>query len=137
MAVWHVQKQDKTVMDYRHFTDITRVVGVPGTTLKFKTGHPGSFEPGDLNISGMHDHIVACEREARDLGTHADVLRAIMEFLDMDSSKISKIDLKSFAKVAFVNGGMTQKEIAEFCVLDDKPVSQQTISNWLKEMGVC
>lgn len=136
MAVWHVQKQDKTILDYRRYSDNTHVVGVPGTTLKFKTGHPGSFEPGDLDIDGMHDYIVSREREAQNTGTHVDVLRAILEFLDMDASSITKQDLKSFAKVGYVYAGMTQAQIASFCFIDGRPVSKMTISNWLAKMGV-
>lgn len=136
MAVWHVQKQDKTVMDYRYYSNQTRIVNVPGTQLKFKTGHPGSFEPGDLDIEGMHDYIVQEEREAQRLGTHTNVLKTILEFLDMDSRQITKSDLKAFAKVAYVNVGLSQKEIASYCIIDGRPVSQQTVSNWLSSMGV-
>jgi hypothetical protein len=136
MALWHCQKQDKSVMDLRRYSDITRVINVPGTTLHFQTGHPGSFSIDDLNIDEMHDYIVSVEKEAQNTGTTPNLLKTILEFIDMDASEITKQDYKTFAKVAYVRVGMTQKEIASYCLIDDRPVSQKTVSNWLDSMGV-
>lgn len=136
MAIWHIQKKEKTVMDFRSMNTTTRIIHVPRTSLKFKTGHPGSFTAEDLDIEAMHDHIIGVEKEARNTGNRPDVLKVILEYLDMDARQITRADYKAFAKVCYLNIGLSQKEIASYCEIDGRAVSQQTVSNWLASMGI-
>ncbi|MDW5563209.1 MAG: hypothetical protein SA339_08280 [Methanomassiliicoccus sp.] len=141
MGVWHVQKIEKEIMRV-HFvikgmsTVDEMVYQVPGTKLKFQTGHPGSFRLDDLDIDAMHDYLIEQEEMAYKEGKEVNAFKLILDFLNLDRSQITKQDYMAFAKICYVKGIMTQNQIAECVSLDDHPVNQSTISRWLTAMGV-
>jgi hypothetical protein len=137
MSIWHVQKLAKELMffrkkvdgvDYRYF-----IKNVPRTDLKFITGESASFN-AEFDVKALHDYIVSREEASINAETKYDgksQLQVILEYLELDVREITKADLKVAAKVLTVRSGMVQKDVAY--VLG---VTQGTISNWLKEMGI-
>lgn len=141
MSVWHVQKIEKETMRV-HFvikgmTTVDEMVyNVPGTKLKFVTGHPGSFRLNDLDIDDMHTYLTEQEEMAYNDGKEVNAFKLILDYLNLDRSQITKQDYMAFAKICYVKGIMNQTEIAECVSLDDQPVNQSTVSRWLASMGV-
>ncbi len=96
---------------------------VPLPTLPFMTKHPASFLI-DVNAAALHEDIAS-------LKPGTSYIQHAMDFLSEKKREVSKREMMIYAKVQYLKCGIKQEEIAE-----SLGTSQQTISRWLKELGI-
>jgi hypothetical protein len=127
MASVHIQKKNKTLMNFRRNNEFFVIKDVPATKLKYDTYYFSPFEI-DLDVQGMHNALANAQKGD-------DQFAIILEYLEEDGLKITKADVQNFAKVGYLSG-MTQQEIARWLDWTDIHPNQSTVSRWLDKMGV-
>lgn len=129
LAAWKVRKSAKETMIYHRGNDRFVITQIPPTSLPYDTLESASFIV-DLDVKAMHNAVVEAEMAAVDRGGKSQ-WQVILDFLNLDGSKVTAKDLRTAAKVLTVTGKMPQTEIATLL-----GVTQQSVSLWLKEMNV-
>jgi hypothetical protein len=127
MASVHIQKKNKTLMNFRRNNEFFVIKEVPATKLEYDTYYFSPFEI-DLDVQGMHNALANAQKGD-------DQFAIILEYLEEDGLSITKGDVQNFAKVAYLSG-MTQQEIARWLDWTDLHPTQSTVSRWLDKMGV-
>jgi hypothetical protein len=129
MANCHIQKLQQTVMRFRSGNDIYYVKEIPATSLQYNTYYFSPFKM-DLDIEAMHERLADAKKGENQTNI-------ILEYLQEQDQFLTKRDLMTFAKVAYL-GGMSHQEIADWIhdmAPGDAP-SRRTVGNWLKNMGL-
>lgn len=124
-----IMKKSQTVMTFQYGNKDYLIRNVPPTTLEYNTHFISPFII-KFDIEGMHQAISEAASNP-----DADQFQIMLDFLNADKMEITVQDLKRYAKVAYVSGAK-QRQIAETISTFGRRYSQQTVSNWLKEMGL-
>lgn len=124
-----IMKKSQTVMTFQYGNKDYLIRNVPPTALDYNTHFISPFII-KFDIEGMHQAISEAASNP-----NADQFQIMLDFLNADNVGVTLQDLKRYAKVAWMSGAK-QRAIAETISTFGRRYTQQTVSNWLKEMGV-
>jgi hypothetical protein len=124
-----IMKKSQKVMTFQYANKDYLIKNVPPTSLEYNTHFISPFVI-KFDIEGMHQAIAEVAGDP-----NADQFQIMLDFLNADQMEITVQDLKRYAKVAYISGAK-QRAIAATISTFGRRYSQQTVSNWLAEMGV-